>query len=268
MATYGVGDVQGCFLTLRRLVERIRFDPAIDRLWLVGDLVNRGPRSLEVLRWVRDLGDRATVVLGNHDLHLLARGEGVCAPRPLDTLDDVLVADDGPALLEWLRTRPLLHREDPYVLVHAGLLPAWSVDEAERLAREAEGVLRGDRRAELLAALGRRGASPRPEPLEPIGRIASAAVVLTRLRVCDADGALVAGFHGPPEGAPPGTFPWFAAPGRRSASHTIVFGHWAALGLHRTAGLIGLDTGCVWGGRLTAIRLDDGTLFQEPLADG
>jgi bis(5'-nucleosyl)-tetraphosphatase (symmetrical) len=251
MATYAIGDVQGCAATLERLLARCGFSPARDRLWLVGDLVNRGPGSLAVLRRVRDLGERAVAVLGNHDLHLLARAAGVAAARPGDTLDEVLGAPDRDELLAWLRARPLLHREGSWVLVHAGLLPAWTVDEAAAAARAAEALLRGPRAADVLARVKRH----------------PALLALTRLRTCTADGTPSLSFKDHPRDAPPGFQPWFEVPGRRSESATIVFGHWAALGLHIAPGLYGLDTGCCWGHHLTALRLDDRTLLQEPVQD-
>ena len=154
MSCYAIGDIQGCHVTLCRLLDRVRFDPAQDRLWLTGDLVNRGPRSLEVLRWARGLGDRVTAVLGNHDLHLVGRALGLRPPKKTDTLDPVLEAADGADLVAWLRERPLLHREGSFVLVHAGLLPEWTVGDAEALAREAEGILRGDRVKKAFAGEG------------------------------------------------------------------------------------------------------------------
>jgi bis(5'-nucleosyl)-tetraphosphatase (symmetrical) len=248
-----MGDIQGCFRTLRRLLRRIAFDPAKDRLWNTGDLVNRGPGSLEVLRWARDLGDRLMTVLGNHDLHLLARAAGLVRAKPRDTLDEVLAAPDRDELLAWLRARPLLHAEEGRVLVHAGLLPAWTVAEAETLARSVEERLRAAGGLELA----------RPQSREPER---STLWVLTRLRFCTADGSPGPDFTGPPDAAPPGCRPWFDFPGRRSAEATVLFGHWAALGFYRAPGILGLDSGCVWGGELTAVRLEDGEVFQEPAA--
>jgi len=242
MATYVIGDVQGCFITLERLLVRIDFDPSQDRLWFVGDLVNRGPSSLAVLRFIRELDERAVVVLGNHDLHLIARSRGTRERKPRDTFDDVLEASDRDALIEWLLDRPLLHREGDYVMVHAGLLPQWSVEEAEVLARKAERKLREDQLGKSL-------------------RVAVDA--FTRLRTCTASGEMCLDFAGPPEQAPAGCRPWFELveiPG----TTTILFGHWASLGLHLGTNAIGLDTGCVWGGALTALRLEDRVLFQEP----
>ncbi len=257
MATWAIGDVQGCFGTLERLLSRIRFDPASDRLWLVGDLVNRGPRSLEVLRWARGLGGVLTAVLGNHDLHLLARGLGSAPPRKDDTLEEVLSAPDSGELLAWLRERPFVYRESGYLLVHAGLLPAWTPEDAEALGAEAEKGLRSSSAGVFLRAVFRRpsGALP-PEA-------ARAARVFTSLRAVTADGQPLEGFSGAPRAVPAGSRPWYDIPSRRSSTETVVFGHWAALGFLRAPGLYGLDTGCVWGGSLTAVRLEDGEVMVE-----
>ena len=248
MATWVIGDVQGCHATLRRLLERIAFDPRADRLWLVGDLVNRGPASLDVLRWARDLGDRATVVLGNHDLHLLARGLGVAGPKKTDTLDEVLAAPDRDELLAWLRERPLLHREGDVVMVHAGLLPEWTVEEAEALARELERVIRGPAAGELLARPRRAAARRREAGLDDPARRQFALLGLTFLRTVGPDGAPDFEFSGPPMKAPPGQLPWFVVPGRRGDDLTVAFGHWAALGLNLGRRHLALDSACVWGG--------------------
>jgi bis(5'-nucleosyl)-tetraphosphatase (symmetrical) len=267
MATYAIGDVHGYYATLRRLVDRLRFDPAGDRLWFVGDLVNRGPASLEVLRWVAGLGDGAVTVLGNHDLHLLARALGIAEARRRDTLDSILGAPDCDDLLLWLRNRPLVHREAGFLLVHAGLFPAWSAAKAERLAREVEEALRGDRLAELLS-LGRRKRPMRwRKELTGLERLEVALAGFTTLRTLDAEGRSIPDYSGAPELAPKGARPWFAVEERRSRDETVVFGHWAALGLHREPGLAGLDTGCAWGRNLTAMRLEDGELIQEPAGE-
>lgn len=267
MPTYAVGDIQGCYATLMKLLDRIRFDPERDRLWLVGDLVNRGPRSLEVLRWGFRLGGRLTVVLGNHDFHLLRRAYGAARPKRQDTLDAVLGAPDRDELLDWLRTRALLYREGGYVLVHAGLLPQWTPAMAERLARELQNALAGPRVRSLLGKL--RGDSPARwrDSLRGVTRLRVLVNALTRLRTCHADGRMCLDFSGMPDSAPPGCLPWFAQPRRRSRAATVIFGHWAALGFRMAPGIIALDSGCVWGGTLTAVRLDDGAVFQEPLAD-
>lgn len=264
MATYAIGDVQGCFTTLERLLRRIEFDPGRDRLWLVGDLVNRGPSSLEVLRWTKSMAKTVVTVLGNHDLHLIARAEGLREPRRRDTFDDVLEAPDRDSLLEWLIGRPLLHREGDYVLVHAGLLPQWSLDEAEAVAWEAQEALRSRRRYGLLETFEDGGTSPRwdAELAEP-DRLRLVVDAFTRMRTLKSTGELCLDFDGPPEQAPEGCRPWFelcSFPPRA----TILFGHWAALGLHLGRNAIGLDTGCAWGGSLTAIRLEDRLVFEEP----
>jgi bis(5'-nucleosyl)-tetraphosphatase (symmetrical) len=266
MALYAIGDIQGCHRTLQRLLVRIQFDPNRDRLWLVGDLVNRGPASLEVLRWARGLDPAATVVLGNHDLHLLARAAGLRRSKARDTFQDVLKAADRDELLDWLRQRPFLHREGDRVLIHAGLLPAWTADAAEGLAREAAAALQEGALAEWI-----RHDEEEPEPwhpgLRPRRRLRLAVQAFTSLRTCTPEGRACPGFHGPPEDAPAGCLPWFEVPGRKSAGVTVVCGHWSTLGLRVQAGLVALDTGCVWGGPLTAVRLEDRAVFQEPLAD-
>jgi bis(5'-nucleosyl)-tetraphosphatase (symmetrical) len=264
MPTYVVGDVHGCFETLQRLLADCGFDHGRDRLWLVGDLVNRGPESLEVLRWARDLdrrlGERMVAVAGNHDLHLVSRHAGVAAAKRRDTLDAVLAAPDADELVDWLRRRPLLHREGDQLLVHAGLLPSWTPEDAEREARRVEARLR-DRGAfrELVAW------PPPPEPAEDPARTALGA--FTRLRTCTAGGRPCNDFAGPPKEAPPGCIPWFRVRGRRSRGVTVLCGHWAALGLHREAGVIALDSGAAWGGKLSALRLEDGEVFQRPVTE-
>jgi len=250
-----------------QLMEKIRFDRSVDRLWFVGDLVNRGPRSLEVLRWIRDLGDRATPVLGNHDLHLLALAEGVRTAKPQDTLEEVLLAPDRDELLDWLRHLPLLHRQAPYILVHAGLLPAWTTSQAEELARDAREAIASENGRDLLAFFERGGSLRESEDLGGAERLQLTIQVLTRIRTCGADGIPRLDFSGPPAKAPEGCLPWFEIPDRRSADAVVLFGHWAALGLMEGPRAIGLDTGCVWGGSLTALRLEDRRVFQSPSAD-
>ena len=266
VATYAIGDVQGCGRSLDKLVEQIRFDPDRDRLWFVGDLVNRGPASLEVLRFARDLGNAATVVLGNHDLHLLGRALGVRPAETGDTLDAVLAAPDRQALLDWLLHRPLMHVEGRFVLVHAGLARDWSVANAQSLAQEAEVALRA-RPAATLELLRGKAKRHWHDDLKGDDRLRFILRALTRLRMCSADGAIMAGHKGPPESAPPGAIPWFDVPGRASSGATVVCGHWAALGLRLRDDLIALDSACVWGGRLTAVRLDDRAVFQQACAD-
>jgi len=260
MSIYAIGDVQGCASSLHRLLDELPLDLAKDRLWFVGDLVNRGKSSVQVLRTVRALGAAAVTVLGNHDLHLLALAAGVAEPKRRDTVEDVLAAPDREELIAWLRERPLVHHEERFVLVHAGIPPRWTVEEAEARAREAEAVLRGPASSRFLAAYSRRAAEP-PER-DAAGIAAASAYALTNLRAVDAAGLPVHGFKGPPSEAPKGCVPWFRAEGRKSGDATIVCGHWAALGLLVEPRVLALDSGCVWGGRLTAVRLSDRRLWS------
>jgi bis(5'-nucleosyl)-tetraphosphatase (symmetrical) len=266
MATYAIGDVHGCFETLQKLLCEIRHDPGQDRLWLVGDLVNRGPRSLDVLRWAVAQGDRIVTVLGNHDLHLLARAAQVAAPKRRDSLAEVLEAPDRDDLLAWLLHRPLLHREGEHLLVHAGLFPAWTPERAEELARETEAMLRSGAGG-LLASVDSKADERWDEGL-PAGERARVALAgFAKLRTVQADGRMCAGYSGPPDDSPRGCRPWFEHAKRRSRGVTVVFGHWAALGLCLRDGVAGLDTGCAWGQELTALRLDDGGIFRQPVID-
>ena len=263
MATYAIGDVHGCFETLRRLLRRIAFDRRQDRLWFVGDLINRGPRSLEMLRWAVEQGDRIVVVLGNHDLHLLARAAGLAEVKKRDSLEAVLEALDRDDLLLWLRHRPFVHREGKALLVHAGLFPSWSPGAAESLAREVEERLRGDKGLKLLATFGQKTAECWQDSLTGYDRARAALFAFARMRTLDGQGCMCPDFSGPPEEAPKGCRPWFSIPDRKSAGVTVIFGHWAALGLHVEDGIAALDSGCAWGQELTALRLDDGRVFQE-----
>lgn len=264
MATYAVGDVQGCYEPLQRLVQHIRFDPRIDRLWFVGDLVNRGPDSLNVLRYIKNLQDQAVVVLGNHDLFLLAVAEGIVTERPEDTLQEILTAPDREELLTWVRQQRLVYREDSFLLIHAGLLPQWSIDEAERLAREVEAGLQGPSYQDILRALYPSKYLQWSSHLTGPTRLATIIKVLTRLRACSPDGRMESSFNGLPERIPTGYLPWFKVDTREPRNATIVCGHWAALGLHCEDHLLAIDSGCVWGRQLTAIRLEDRAVFQVP----
>jgi bis(5'-nucleosyl)-tetraphosphatase (symmetrical) len=266
MATYAIGDIQGCFDALKRLLGQIAFDPAKDRLWLTGDLVNRGSQSLEVLRWAHHHRDSITTVLGNHDLHLLALAAGVRDPKSRDTVDDVLDAPDRNELIEWLRSRPLFVMEGKHAMVHAGLLPCWTVERAAELARELESELQGPRHKKALEAVYCGGSPEWSDTLEPPERWCALANIFTRLRTCTLSGKARYDYAGPLQQVPPGHVPWFAFPGRCSVTHTIICGHWAALGLHLEPGVVALDSGCVWGGALTALRLEDFEIFQETCA--
>ncbi len=262
MATYAVGDIQGCYNELRQLLEQIKFDPAQDRLWLVGDLVNRGPDSLQVLRFVKSLGERAITVLGNHDLHLLAVAEGAAELHHSDTLDEVLNAPERDELLNWLRQQRLLHFENGFVLVHAGLLPQWTVAQAAALAREVEAALRGNDYTEFFSRMYGNNPHGWSDDLAGAKRLRVITNAFTRLRICDAQGEMEFRFKGEVEKIPAGYMPWFEVPGRMSRDATVIFGHWSALGLKVTPNAIALDTGCLWGGPMTAFRLEDRQLFQ------
>ncbi len=253
---YAIGDIQGCASELGALLTKIGFSADRDQLWFVGDLVNRGPSSLEALRYVRSLGDSAVTVLGNHDLHLLALALGGEAARKGDTLDEVLAARDRDELLEWLLHRPLAHfdAERGDLLIHAGLVPQWAVPQVLELAREVEDALRRDP-AEFLQHMY--GDQPdRWDPrLDGMERLRFTVNVLTRLRVCTADGRVDLRMKGAP--GTRSTFrPWFEHPERASRNVRIIFGHWSALGYVNAHGVVGIDTGCVWGGALTAFNLD------------
>ena len=263
MATYAIGDIQGCFTSLMALLNRVAFDPARDRLWLVGDLVNRGPDSLRTLRFVRDLGPAAVTVLGNHDLYLLMVAYGAVRSRGKDdTLQAVLDAPDRDALLAWLRTRPLMHLENGFAMVHAGLLPGWTVTQARALAREVEGALAGPYHADLLHNMWGSEPAAWHDDLSDYARMRVIVNAMTRMRFCSRAGRMEFDAKGPPEQAPEGYYPWFGHPARCSADATIVFGHWSALGLRIEPGIIALDTGCVWGDLLTACRLEDRKVYQ------
>ncbi len=261
MATYAFGDIQGCLTPLHKLLDLIQFDPASDRLWFTGDLVNRGPHSLDVLRLLKGLDSRCVIVLGNHDLHVLAVHGSVTPLRKQDTLHAVLDAPDSGELMDWLRRRPLLHREGAYLLVHAGILPQWHVDQAMALAGEVERALRSDEYRTLLPFIYRPEASRWDDTMPPQARLGFVANVLTRMRMCSPDGLLDLTFKGPPEQARDGLLPWFRIPPRRPRRETVLFGHWSALGVRVGERCIALDGGCVWGNTLACLRLEDRTLY-------
>lgn len=261
MTRYAIGDVQGCGDELDALLARIGFDPAYDRLWFVGDLVNRGPKSLEVLRAVRALGEAAVVVLGNHDLHLLAVAEGLARLRADDTLDAVLAAPDREELLAWLRARPLLHVEPDYAMVHAGLLPEWSVARAAELATEVEGVLRGPDYRSFLAHMYGAAPSAWDDALAGWARLRVIVNAMTRIRFMSSAGHMELKTKG--AAPPPGFAAWYDARPPRDEP-ALVCGHWSTLGLRLEPRLAMLDSGCVWGGALSALRLADRWLVQIP----
>lgn len=270
MATYAIGDVQGCFAALQQLIEKVRFDPIRDRLWFVGDLVNRGLDSLSVLRYVKGLGQAAVTVLGNHELHLLAVAAGVLPPHRKDTFHDILTAPDRDELLTWLRQQRLLYQERNFLLLHAGLLPQWTVPMVIHLAQDVEQALRSDGYRDLLAYLykvgylSNQGLRLWTESLTGMERMGVITNALTKLRVCSEQGEMELSHKGPPATAPQGFIPWFQVPGRKSADATVIFGHWAALGLKVQDKVLALDSGCVYGRQLTAVRLEDRRIFQVP----
>ena len=262
MATYAVGDVQGCYDALRRLLDLAQFDPPRDRLWLVGDLVNRGPQSARVLRYVKSLGNAAVALIGNHDFHLLVAAYGHSKQYPGDTLDDVLNAPDRDDLLHWLRQQKLMHAEGGYAMVHAGLLPQWSITKALTLAAEVEAAVRGGDIDAFLRPLYGNLPNAWDDALAGDNRLRVIVNAMTRMRLCTPSGEMEFKHKLAPLNMPLGYGPWFDAPHRASADTTILFGHWASAGLVLKPGVIGLDTGCVWGRKLTAVRLQDRRLFQ------
>jgi bis(5'-nucleosyl)-tetraphosphatase (symmetrical) len=260
MATYAIGDVQGCFDELRQLLEKTGFEKRKDRLWFVGDLVNRGPKSLEVLRFVRDLGARAITVLGNHDLHLVTQHEGIERRREDDTFDDVLDAPDAKELVAWLRTRPMMHVQGDYAMVHAGLLPQWTIEKASKLAREVEAALVARGYQDFLRNMYGSTPDEWSDSLTGWDRLRVIVNAMTRMRFCTRDGKM--DFKAKGKQPPPGYVPWFEA--RHKDEKNLVSGHWSALGLKLGERFAMLDSGCVWGGPLTALRLEDRALYQIP----
>lgn len=263
MATYAIGDIQGCYDALRRLLDVCAFDPAHDRLWLVGDLVNRGPKSLKTLRYIKALGSAAQTVLGNHDLYLLMVAEGGAKFRGKDdTIQGILDAKDRDALLDWLRHQPLCYTEGEFCMVHAGLLPQWTAAQASALSREVEAALQGDAYREFVLNLW--GSEPAGWSDELAGweRLRVIVNAMTRMRFCTPDGIMEFKTKGELVNAPPGHLPWFDAPNRQSVDSVLITGHWSALGLQVTPNRLALDSGCLWGGHLTALRLEDRQVFQ------
>lgn len=262
MATLAIGDVQGCYDQLMRLLERAGYDERRDVLWFVGDLVNRGPQSAQVVRFAQRLGERQVTVLGNHDLALLVVADGIKKPHRGDTFQDILAAPDRDELLDWLRHQKLMHAEGGNAMVHAGLLPQWSVPQAAVLAREVETVLQGpDHRGFLQHMYGNQPAAWRDD-LAGYDRLRVVVNAMTRMRVVTPAGVMEFNHKLGLASLPAGHLPWYDAPARASRDTRIIFGHWAALGLIQREDVVCLDSGCVWGRALTALRLEDGTLFQ------
>jgi bis(5'-nucleosyl)-tetraphosphatase (symmetrical) len=255
MAFYWVGDVQGCDAPLGRLLEICDFSPSRDHLFVLGDLVNRGPASAEVLRRLIAFGGAVDCVLGNHDLHLLAVAAGAGRLKPMDTLDGLLNADDRPALLDWLRHQRMAIWQHDVLMVHAGVLPSWSVTTALALAAEVEAVLRGPDLSDFLHQMYGNEPAAWHDDLKGVDRLRVTVNALTRLRFCSTDGVMEFATKEGAGAAPEGFMPWFDVPGRRTADVTVAFGHWSTLGLLQRPDVWALDTGCVWGGCLSAMRL-------------
>ncbi len=268
MSTYVVGDIQGCFTTLQRLLARVGFDPPRDTLWLVGDIVNRGPASADVLRWAYTMRANVRMVLGNHDLRLLAMAQGHGTSRPGDTIEGMRHIPDLQPALAWLRQQPLFAVTPRAALVHAGLHPTWSIDDALALNREVQHALTAEGPNTLLHAWVHDPAPQWDASLTGTARLCSILRVMTTVRVCQQNGEVLWRFTQPPAAAPEGYVPWFAVQTRRSRDTTIACGHWAALGLYTGHNVRALDTGCVWGKALTAWRMDDDVIFSEPAQDG
>jgi bis(5'-nucleosyl)-tetraphosphatase (symmetrical) len=265
---YLIGDLQGCSDAFERLLAEIQFSPSRDRLHVLGDLVNRGPRSLAVLKRMRDLGSAAVGLLGNHDLHLLAVAQGVRGAHRSDTFGDVLEAADRDEWIEWVRQRPLADEACGWLVVHAGVVPQWDAAQTIALAREVEAMLRGADLEAFLRVMYGNAPYRWGDDLRGADRWRFVINVMTRIRFCSADGTLEFATKGDSDAAPRGYLPWFDVPGRRTAGTPVAIGHWSTLGLVNRPDLLALDTGCVWGGALTAVRVDGGRreIVQVPCA--
>ncbi|MDH5571768.1 MAG: symmetrical bis(5'-nucleosyl)-tetraphosphatase [Gammaproteobacteria bacterium] len=266
MSIYAIGDVQGCYDELQRLLDKLKFDPTQDKLWFAGDIINRGPKSLKTIRFVKSLGDNATTVLGNHDLHLLAIANGRGKQGKKDTINKILKADDREELLHWLLHRPLMHYDNEHniSLTHAGIYPLWSIDEAISYAAEIESVLRGDKSHEFFHHMY--GDKPKgwSNHLKGWDRLRFITNAFTRMRYCDLDGHLLLRDKGKPGNQPDGVIPWFNHPGHTEKDCRVVFGHWSTLANPEIDNLYPIDTGCLWGGKLTALKINRklGTIKQ------
>lgn len=255
MSIYAIGDIQGCFDDLQRLLTEIKFNKKKDQLWFVGDLVNRGPKSLETLRFIKSLGESAVCVLGNHDLHLLALAYGLSPYRAKDTLKPILKAKDRDELLDWLRNRPLFHYNDDFCLLHAGLPPQWDFSLAKKMAAQVEKALRGDDYLAFFKVMYGNEPDQWRDKLKISEQLRFTVNCFTRLRFCDTKGRLDFKYNGKLGSQPDHLVPWFDAPNRKNADLKIVFGHWSALGYHESNQCYAIDTGCLWGGQLTALKL-------------
>jgi bis(5'-nucleosyl)-tetraphosphatase (symmetrical) len=264
MATYAIGDIQGCYHAFQALLARIEFNPSHDELWLVGDLINRGSGSLEVLRWCYQHQNNLKVVLGNHDLHALVVAAGFVSPKKGDTLSALLAAEDCKVLLDWLRHQHLAYSNNQYLMVHAGLLPQWTVEQALRYAEEVESALQAPDYLRFLAHMYGNQPSSWRDDLTGLDRLRVITNAMTRLRVCTPQGEMQFSFKGELQDVPSGYMPWFDVPNRASQNAQVIFGHWSALGLQQRDNVDALDTGCLWGGQLTAMNLETKAVTQVP----
>lgn len=257
MSIYAIGDIQGCFDELLRLLDTLSFNEHTDQLWFAGDLVNRGPKSLETLRFVKSLGDSAVTVLGNHDLHLLAASCATKIANKKDTLLPVLEAPDRDELIHWLRHRPLFHHNDQFCLIHAGLPPQWDFERTQKMATAAEQVLRSPDYKVFLRQMYGNKPNVWSSNLKGVERIRFIINCFTRMRYCDINGRLDFVNSGPPGSQPKTLVPWFEVPKRKNADMRIIFGHWSTLGYYEGSNCYAIDTGCLWGGQLTALKLGE-----------
>jgi bis(5'-nucleosyl)-tetraphosphatase (symmetrical) len=271
MSVFAIGDIQGCYQELIDLLNEINFDQANDQLWFTGDLVNRGPHSLETLRFVKKLGDKVIVTLGNHDLHLLAVSLHTEKKNPKDTLDTILEAPDRRELLDWLRCRPLLHHDQDsgFTLIHAGLPPQWDLQQASALANEVEATLGSEKFTDFFKHMYGDKPDHWSDDLQGWNRLRMIINAFTRMRYCDEDGNFALKEKGPPGSQPEPYQPWFTIKSRKTRKEKIIFGHWSTIFLGNIKNFLQynvypLDTGCVWGGTLTALRLDDEKWFSVP----
>lgn len=262
MATYAIGDIQGCYHAFQALLTRIQFDPKVDKLWLVGDLINRGSGSLEVLRWCYAHQASLQVVLGNHDLHALVVANGITKAHKSDTFDALFAADDREVLLDWLRHQRLIYQEDNYLMVHAGLLPQWTAEQALAYAAEVEATLQGAAYLDFLKHMYGNLPNVWSDTLVGMDRLRVITNAMTRLRVCTLQGAMEFNFKGELDDVPSGFVPWFDVPTRVTRDVQVIFGHWSALGLQQRSNVYALDTGCLWGGQLTAMNIHTKTVTQ------
>ena len=264
MSIYAVGDIQGCYAPLEGLLKSVNFDPKKDQLWCAGDVINRGPESLKTLRYLHSLKDACTIVLGNHDLHLLGIAFGNATLKRSDTVQEILDAPDADELLHWLRFQPLIHHEHGYTMVHAGIPPHWSINHAISMAHEVETVLKSEHYKEYFLHMYGNQPDIWSDNLAGYDRLRLITNYLTRMRFCNTQGRLDLENKLGPETAEDGMQPWFEISDRKAANDKIIFGHWASLeGQCHTENVYPLDTGCVWGGKLTMIRLEDGTIFSK-----